>query len=488
LGSELIVIKKINEVFVKVFCDYSVAREISERFSFEIPNARFHPKVKAGVWDGVIRLLNLKTGQIYLGLLDKLLEFAKEKNYQVEFDGDFGKENFSVHEAKEFIKTLNLPNFIEIRDYQIEAFVHCVRERRALSLLPTSSGKSLLLYWLIRYFQDQKTLIIVPTVNLVNQLFKDFKDYGWDSEENIHKIFSGQEKETQKKCIISTYQSMAKLPPSYLKKFGHIIVDECHTAKSKSITSILESMPNTRYRFGFTGTLDGTETNENTLRGLFGEVKRFITTSELIEQGYATPVRVKGLVLNYKEIPQKYLRGLDWDGENEVIHGYEKRHKFIANLALSIKGNTFVMFRIISHGEELYRLINEMNTENRKILLVHGQLDKEGKETRNNLKEILAKETNAIVVASFGTSSTGLNVPALDNIIFTTSYKNQIKVLQSIGRILRKAAGKNIATLYDIADNFNIKNKPNILIRHFFERIKMYAEEKFPYKIYEVSL
>lgn len=476
-----ITIKKLNEVYLKVLCEPSIAMELSEFFTFEVPGAKFMPAVRNKVWDGRLRLYNLMTQTIYVGLLKHIEEFCKARNYEIEYESDFSSNEFSLVEAKKFADSLNLTH--TPRDYQINAFAHCVRENRSLSLAPTGSGKSLMIYLLVRYY-NKKTLIIVPTTSLVHQLSKDFEDYGYTGE--THKIFSGKEKNSSELITISTWQSLFKMPKEYFSQFDVVIVDEAHLAKSKSITSILDKMYACKYRFGFTGTLDGSNCSKLVLEGMFGPVKRVSTTSELIDQKHLSDFRIKALVLSYPDnVKQNLMKSLDYQSEMDFIVGCESRNKFIKNLTLSLKGNTLVLFQYVEkHGKILYDMILS-EASNRKVFFIHGGVDGE---ERNDMRQIIETEKNAIIVASVGTTSTGINVKNLHNIIFASPSKSKVRNLQSIGRVLRTSDTKTEAVLFDIADDLSWKSKKNFTLLHFMERVKIYNEEKFNYKIYKVSL
>ena len=263
-------IEKHDEVYVKIKTEPSVMMEMSEYFTFDVPGAKFMPAYRNKFWDGKIRLLSPMNGLLYAGLTKYVEEFCKTRKYELEYTSDFASENFSLKEAKEFIAKLK-PT-MQPRDYQLDAFVHAVRERRALLLSPTASGKSFIIYLLVRYYA-KRTLIIVPTTSLVSQLASDFADYGFDSDTFVHRVYAGQDKGSTKPITISTWQSLYKLPKEFFSKFDVIIGDEAHLFKAKSLTSILTKMDGCRYRFGFTGTLDGTQTHRLVLEGLFGPVK-----------------------------------------------------------------------------------------------------------------------------------------------------------------------------------------------------------------------
>ena len=477
-----VVIKKLNEVYIKASCDPSIAMELNEYFTFEVPGAKFMPSYRNKVWDGRVRMYNLMSQTIYVGLLKYVEEFCKSRNYEIEYESDFSSAEFSVAEANEFIESLNLK--ITPRDYQIDGFVHAIRERRTLLLLPTGAGKGVNIYLLARYYK-KKTLIIVPTTTLVHQLSSDFAEYGFDSEKYVHKIFAGQDKVTNKPITISTWQSIYKMPKEFFNQFEVVIGDEAHNFKAKSLTSIMDKMINCKYRFGFTGTIDGTQTNKLVLEGVFGPVRKVISTAELIEQKHLSDFKIKALVLTYPDDIRKQLATANYQTELDYLVRLEARNKFIKNLALSLSGVTLIMFQFVEkHGQILYDII-EKEKGNKKVFYVHGGVDGED---RNRIRELINNEKDCIIVASSGVFSTGINIPKIQNIIFASPSKSKIRNLQSIGRGLRKSSEKEIATLFDIADDLSWKSRKNYTLLHFMERVKIYNEEKFSYKLYKVSL
>jgi superfamily II DNA or RNA helicase len=477
---ELVTVRKHNEVYIKIDCEPGLLMEIAAYFTFDVPGAKFTPAYRNKIWDGKIRLLNPLTRLLYAGLLDQLVQFCYNRDYQIELDA-FGDVEFSLHEAEAFIKKLEPKHYP--RDYQIEAFVHAVRKRRSLLLSPTGSGKSLIIYLLSCYYR-KKTLIIVPTTSLVHQMASDFEDYGMPKG-MIHKIMSGEEKDTDKHYVISTWQSIYKLPKKWFQQFDVVIGDEAHLFKAKSLTTILTSMDNCKYRFGFTGTLDGTQTHKLVLEGLFGTTKKVTTTSELMEQKHLAELTIKALVLKYPEVQRKAICKADYQAEMDFLVRSEARNKFIKNLALSLKGNTLLLFQYVEkHGKILHDMIAKEAVE-RKVFFISGEIDGE---KREEIRHIIETETNAIVVASYGTSSTGINIKNLSNILFASPSKSRIRNLQSIGRALRTSDTKSTATLYDIADDLSWKSSKNHTLSHFIERIKIYNSEKFMYKVYNIDI
>lgn len=477
----MITIEKYDETYAKIICDPGIAMEISDHFTFEIPGAKFMPAFKNKMWDGKIRLFNAMSCLLYVGLIQHLQVFCSARDYNIEYDGIDGDTEFSLIECEEFIQWLR-PKY-EPREYQVEAFVHAVRKRRALLLSPTSSGKSLMIYMLARYY-GKKTLIIVPTTSLVHQMTSDFVDYGY-SEDKIHKIMEGSNKESDCPIIVSTWQSIYKLPKSWFAKFEVVVGDEAHLFKAKSLTDIMTKLNQCVYRFGFTGTLDGTQTNKLVLEGLFGPVKKVTTTAELIEQKYAADLNIKCLILKHPDDVRKQIAGIDYQTEIDYIVTSTRRNRFIKNLALSLEGNTLLLFQFVEkQGKAIYDMISA-EVKDRKVFYISGEVKGE---KREEIRKAIETEKNAIVVASYGTSSTGINIRNLHNIIFASPSKSRVRNLQSIGRGLRKSDTKSNATLYDIADDLSWKSKKNHTMLHFIERIKIYAEEKFEYKIYNITL
>lgn len=492
MASDLIITKK-DEVYAKIECERHIAMELSQYFTFFVPGYQFVPAYRNRIWDGKIRLFNLQTNQIYLGLIPHLKEFCNERSYTYEYDA--WEDEFSISQAQKFAQSLNLHSGgvpIEVREHQRDAFIHGMQSRRALLLSPTASGKSLIIYLFVRQlidYQALKGLIIVPTTSLVEQLYSDFKDYsshnGFDVEANVHRVYQGKDKVSDKSLIISTWQSLYNLPKSYFEQFDYIIGDEAHLFKAQSLTSIMTSATKTKYRIGLTGTLDGTKTHQLVLEGLFGPVKKVISTKELIEKKQLADFQIKCLVLKHPDEIAEKARDWSYQQEIEYLILSENRNRFVRNLAVSLNKNTLVLYQMVEkHGKILYNIIQE-KAKGRKVFFVHGGVETEDRE---NIRRIMEKESDAIVVASFGTFSTGINIRNLHNIIFASPSKSRVRNLQSIGRGLRHSENKDKATLYDIADDLRHKKKMNFTLQHFVERVKIYNEEKFSFKIYNIGL
>ncbi|CAB4170686.1 SSL2 DNA or RNA helicases of superfamily II [uncultured Caudovirales phage] len=481
--ADKIIISNKDEVFVRVSCSEGAAQEIREYFTFQVPGYQFTPQYKAKLWDGKIRLFDSRTRQIYRGLVPNIIKFCEERDYDWEYDNELYDEELSLAEAEQFIKSLNIP--LEPRDYQIDAFVHAIRSRRALLLSPTASGKSLIIYLIVRYLNARKTLIIVPTISLVSQLASDFADYGFDSDVHIHRIFGGQDKFTDRPITISTWQSLYTLPKEYFTEFDVIIGDEAHLFKAKSLAEIMTALVNAKYRIGTTGTLDGTKTHKLVLEGLFGPVRKVITTKELMDNKVVADFHIKCLLLKHPDSICQAAKNFSYQQEIEYLVLNERRNQFITNLALSLEGNTLILYQYVDkHGKILHEMINK-KADGRKIFFVSGEVDGDARE---DIRRIVETQTDAIIVASFGTFSTGINIRNLHNIIFASPSKSRVRNLQSIGRGLRKSETKDSAVLFDIADDLRHKKHDNFTLKHFAERIKIYSEEKFKFKIYKIEL
>lgn len=481
-------IKYYNEAFIRLDVDPGIGYELNEFFTFTVPGAKFMPQVRNKVWDGKIRLYNVATQLLYGGLQYYVYTFAKEREYVIDLDDKLGTNIFSKDDAIKFTHTLNLKH--ETRDYQISAFVHAIRYNRSLLLSPTASGKSLIIYLLTQYYKGVK-LVIVPTTSLVYQMQTDFNDYGYKGDCTV--ITGSESKEWKEHIdtpiVITTWQSIYKQPKTWFRNFDVVIGDEAHLFKSKSLTSIMTKLDNCKYRFGFTGTLDGTQTHKLVLEGLFGAVKKVTTSADLIDQGHLSDFKIKALVLQYPDDIKRQLSKCTYAEEMDYIVRLNSRNTFIKNLVLSLKGNTLLLFQFVDkHGKILYNEIKnniDKSIFERHIHYVSGDVKAS---EREDIRAIVEQENDAIIVASYGTFSTGINIRNLHNIVFASPSKSRIRNLQSIGRGLRKSDNKSFATLYDIADDLTFKSKRNYTIQHFAERIQTYNEEKFEYKIYTIKL
>ena len=482
-----LVISKSNEVFLKIKTEPHIEYELRDHFKFEVPGAKFMPQYRGRNWNGEIHLYDMRSKQIYVGLLDKIVNFCEQYGYSYKFeDNKFYGQPFEVNDmisyegVKDYMKSICTHS---PRDYQIEGVFDALKHNRKLLISPTASGKSLMIYSIVRYYESkgQKILLVVPTTSLVEQMYKDFEDYGWDAESYCHRIYSGKEKTNEFPVTITTWQSVYKLDRSFFEDYGVIIGDEAHLFKSKSLIEIMTKLHHAKYRFGFTGTLDGTQTHKWVLEGLFGPSYKVTRTDELMQQGHLSQLDIQCLVL--KHPPQKFEK---YEDEIQYLISHEQRNKFITNLTLDLKGNSLLLFsRVEAHGAVLFNQINTNKRGDRKVFFIHGGVDTEEREL---VREITERENSAIIVASYGTFSTGINIRNLHNVIFASPSKSRVRNLQSIGRVLRKGKNKTKAVLYDISDDCTCNSRKNYTLNHLIERIKIYNEENFNYEIITIQL
>ena len=478
-------VSKKNEVYLVLSdLDPSTSQELSEFFTFEVPGAKFMPAYRNRMWDGKIRLFSPGSGEIYVGLLPYIKKFCEnnKKSYILEEGVDDGRR-IDAQVVRGFIRSIKPKSkgkSLKIRDYQIDAVRHAIAGNRALLVSPTASGKSLIIYSLVRYYQmaGHKTLILVPTTSLVEQMYTDFQDYGWSSGTHCQKIYQGYDRKVTKDVVISTWQSIYKMPKKYFEQFGCVIGDEAHLFKAKSLTGIMTKLHQCKYRFGLTGTLDGTQTHQLVLEGLFGPVEKVVTTKELMDKKTLANLKIKCIVLKHPPIKER----MTYAEEIQYLVANEKRNNFISNLLLHLDGNTLCLFQLVEkHGKILYDKVKEKGN----VYFVYGGTNAT---EREEIREIVNESKNSITVASYGVFSTGINIPNINNIVLASPYKSKIKVLQSIGRGLRRSVLKDSILVFDIADDISYRERQNFTLTHFTERLNIYNEEQFNYEISKVRL
>jgi len=493
----MIKIEKLDEVYVRVFSDPSIEQELVDFFTYEYPGARFTPQYRARLWDGKVRLYDAVRKTLYVGLVSYVQEFAERNHYEIQYVNptDFVQNSIVYSDIERWVETLNPQSrneAITVRDYQCDAIHKAIASDRVLLLSPTASGKSLIIYSILRWHleNNRKCIIIVPTTSLVEQLYTDFEDYssanGWETKVHCQKLYSGFTKDFTKDVLVTTWQSVYLQPKSWFKQFDVIFGDEAHQFKAKSLTGVMEKMDTVKYRIGTTGTLDNKKIHKLVLEGVFGPIHRVTTTKALMDSGRLSTLNIMCVILKYNEEIRKGRKNNTYQEEMDWLVSCEPRNKFIRNLAVNSKGNTLVLFQYVEkHGKVLYELIKNKVHDKRKVFFVYG-----GTETtdREAIRHITEGESDAIIIASFGTFSTGINIPSLENVIFASPSKSKIRNLQSIGRGLRLKEGKTSCNLFDLADDLHWKSWKNHTLNHAAERYKTYAEEQFKTKIVEVDL
>lgn len=492
----MLTIEKLDEVYMRVFGDPSIEQELCDFFTYEYPGARFTPQYRARLWDGKVRLYDPVRKTLYVGLINYVEYFCEKNNYLLTYKSEITTtNNITAEQIYAYAKSLTpygRGKPIEIRDYQVEAVKTALDRERTLLLSPTASGKSFIIYTAMRWHLDnnRKCIIIVPTTSLVEQLYADFEDYstanGWKVSAHCQKLYSGFTKDFTKDVLITTWQSVYLQPKAWFKQFDVIFGDEAHQFKAKSLTTVMEKMDNVRYRIGTTGTIDNKKVHKLVLEGIFGPVHKVTTTKALMESERLAQLNITCLVLKYSEEIRKERKNNTYQEEMDWLVANEQRNKFIRNLAVASKGNTLVLFQYVEkHGQVLFDMIKQKVDAKRKVFFVHGGVDTSDRES---IRHITEGEDDAIIIASFGTFSTGINIPSIENIIFASPSKSKIRNLQSIGRGLRLKEGKDACNLYDLADDLHWKSWKNHTLNHAAERYKTYAEEQFEVKLVEVNL
>jgi superfamily II DNA or RNA helicase len=473
-----------DNIWARIHCEPSVAQELSEFFTFAVPSAKFRKKEAKKYWDGKIRLFSLRTYKLYAGLESYVAQFAKLNNYSyvkvVTVGGIIEKPK------KEDVipwKPTHTP-----RDYQWVAYLWALHRKRGIVISPTASGKSLIIYMISRWLLERgkkRGLLIVPTTSLVEQMYTDFKEYGWDVEKNCQRIYEGYTKDGYAPLCISTWQSIYDLPKKYFAQFDFVIGDEAHQFKAESLKHIMEQLANCDYRIGTTGTLDGSKVHKLVLEGLFGPVQRVASTKELQDKGYLAALKIKCLVLKHPDLPVG-MRSMSYPDEIAYLCASESRNNFIAKMVHGfVNGNTLVLYNYVNaHGKLLYDKIVE-KCPGRKVHFIHGEVETE---IREQIRKITEEETDSVIVASYGTFSTGVNIKNLHFVVFASPTKSQIRTLQSIGRGLRLGDNKDTCILYDIVDDLRYGEYVNYALKHYEERIKIYNAEKFNIQTYNIGL
>lgn len=504
--------EKVNEVYSKIICEPSLLFELIDDFAIFVDGYKFMPSYKKGHWDGKIRYIQ-QNGRFYNGLLKRVWEKCKEKGYSdFQFDKYEKDSEYTVADIQNRLSSFDME--YDFYPHQIEAITESLTKRKRIMLSATSSGKSNIIYSISRILAEDnnKILIIVPSVMLVNQLYSDFQDYAkndeaYNVEEYTHKVFGGQKKTSPKQIIVSTWQSISALKEGkdsskvveYMEQFDVVISDEVHKAGSTEMKLILESAINARYRIGLTGTLDEVKSSIETLEGLFGKPHKVMSTRELIDAGMATDVRIYPCILSYPdEFRENMTRELGklykanqksqvsraYQYEIDSIISNKKRGEFIAKLVSKLNGNTVILTRYIeNHAKPLAEIISKY-TDKRIIVLDKDTPADIREETRKELANI----DNAVIIATFSLISTGVNIPSLQNIIFACPTKSKIPVLQAIGRVLRLHKSKTLAKVFDIVDDYRYNgNEPHVM-KHFQARFDYYNQESFEVELKHYNL
>lgn len=493
----MITFKKLDEVYSRVIADSGIVYELSEAFERFVPNYRHMKAFKSGSWNGKKSFIHKQNGKFYSGLLKDIWQECKSRGYnEFKFEGYDKSTPYTKESIIERLNGFVLPPDKPLRDYQIEAIVECLTKKRRIILSATSSGKSLIIYCISRILVEDgyKIVLMVPSVMLVNQMISDFKEYAendtYDIDEFHHKVYAGQDKFVEKQVVVTTWQSLNaiadnSLKKSFLEEFDVVINDEVHTADAKVLGGLLELTTNASFRFGFTGTLgEESKSMKESLVGLFGKDIRVNTTRELMDRGQIATLDIKSIILSYPDHIRKLTYKMEYKDELDTIIGYENRNKFIVKLCRSLKGNTLILFRFVEKHGKILRDLLEKET-GKKVFLITAETDDD---IRSDIKAELETLEDAIILGSYGLLSTGVSIVNLRYLIAASPTKSKIRILQSIGRILRKNDAKTHATFFDLVDDLTWKNERNYAMNHYKIRHDYYIAEDFEVTISHANL
>jgi len=490
-------VESIDEVRYYVKTEKGLKQELRDYFSFMVPGAQYMPMYKKRIWDGKIRLYDILSSTLPRGLKTYLEKFCKDRGYTLNIKENPNPLCITEQQLQDFYESLKVSvrkQPVKMHDHQKQGILHALNNHRSVLISPTGSGKSLIIYVLVRYLQkvlrsDRKILILVPTVGLVNQMEADFFDYSaqdksWSCKKYIHKISAGVDKETNRQIVVSTWQSIYKLPREWFDQFDAIFFDECHQAKAESINFIGQKLTKAWFRIGTTGTLQQTQAHRLSIEGILGPAVQFIHTKNLMNKGLLATLGIDCIMLKYNDEDKQLMKKQRYADEIKWVATNERRNEFIKKLALNTKGNTLVLFNYVEiHGKPLAEIIKK-EAGDRKVYFISGKTEAD---QREYIRRVIDTEKNAILVASYGTTSAGINIVNLDNIIFASPTKSVIRLLQSIGRGLRVSEKKKTLKVYDIVDDLSWKSHKNHVFKHFEERLKIYKKEKFDYRIFSMS-
>ena len=465
-----------------------------------IESWRFHPLVKRGVWDGYVSYIK-DDKWIPAGLWRHIMSICKEYRFELKIDGikRLIDSNINAEQFEEWALDFFNGSQITPRDYQIETAYNILKFRKCLAELATSAGKTLISFLTVAYMLEkghaQRILFIVPNVSLVVQAHEDFHEYNYRNriDLRIQQIFAGQEVKKNKNIIIGTYQSLIKKDAAYFAEFDAVIVDETHKAKGASIKEILSKCVNAKYRFGLSGTIpkDGT-LDKLTLMSQTGPVISEVKASFLQEQGHIAQCVVKVIEMNYAtpkqrtafmELAQNKYDNKDvFSLEQNFVITSDARLNFISNVIARVPRNSLVLFHRIEHGQRLYEKLRQES--NKRVFYVDGGT---ASDIREEYKKKMEAGEEIVIVASFGTFSTGISIKKIHNIFFTESFKSEVIIRQSIGRGLRQHHSKDKVLIVDFVDDIRTIEWDNYLYKHGKVRQSIYKQEKFEYTVKKVD-
>lgn len=487
-----------DETNFLVECDIGTHLELKEHVSAYAANYKFHPKFKAKIWNGKISFYDIRSHLYPIGLLPQVYECAVKFGYKVKLNFDISRLSniISDDEIDEFSYKIFKEGF-ELRDYQFNAIKSSLTNKRGVCLSATASGKSAMIYAIFRYLigplKKKKTMLIVPNTSLVEQMFSDFIDYGWvDINNHVTKLYSGRKPDYNKPILITTWQSIYKQPESFFENFDAVVIDEAQNAKSLSISSVMKKCKKADYRLGFTGTLPTERADEMNIRSSLGPVIFELKSKELIDRGVLSMIYIANILLKYPIDVIAKQRGRSYPEEVRFIETYDSRNKAFDFIFSHIKDkqNTLILCNHLDHLSQIETYLKMYLDKKYIIYIISGEIKTQ---EREDIRRLMEKGENVILLASYGTMSAGVNIKRIHNVVFASSSKSKIRVLQSIGRGLRKHDSKEYVVLWDLIDDMTYEKRTgtiakNYMYQHWEERIKFYDDQGFTYHNKELKL
>lgn len=498
---------KNNQIAKVLFDDHTIRDQMVEYFSFRPENVEHNPMYKRTAWDGYIRPFK-KNGDLPLGLVKEAYQWLTRYPIEVEIDDAF-VEFFNCKETPQDIEkdileyqdTLN--SKYKLREYQFKGAVKALLMQRALIESPTGSGKTFLAFHLMMYLvrkYNYKILMVVPQISLVLQAIREFTQKYGSNETFFHGIYEDQSKDTDKPIVISTRDGLnnhTKTNQEWFQQFDVLIVDEAHEAEAKTLTNIYKQCTNAKYRFGMSGSFFKPKTEMRVLTGMFGPKFITRTTKELIDDGTLASLMIHAILLEYSDKDKTFVKKskLKYQGEAEYINTHELRNKYVVDLCSKLEGNTLCLFRNIDHGDYFYEIAQSLQNAGKKFYILSG---KDKAKVRQEVQLLMEENSDIVLFASYGTFSTGVDINNLHNVVLGSPMKSSAKVVQSIGRGLRKAENKESVKIWDIIDDLSVSHTKsgrklvepfvNYALRHGQHRIGLYEYQEYDYEIQNVSL
>ncbi len=485
---------RIHNKKLQIFVDdKDTAREIMNSLSAFIPGYEHNTLYRMGKFNGKKKFYTIKpTDEGWYFTAE--IGFKKRIEDLLKIEVEDVKED--ITDPIEFLKKA-LPK-LPFKPYrhQLKMFLGMAESKAHLAISSTGSGKSLSIYLLLSYFRqkNKKIIVLVPTIDLTSQLLGDCKDYK-ASQEFIDDIqlIGGEfkDKDIHKPVVFSTWQSAQK---SDMSSFDIVINDETHQAKADVLQSILSNP--FKQKLGMTGTMPIEQLDALILESKFGQPKRYITAKQMMNMGLSTELTVVPLFLNHGKVPL-----MKYQDEVKYLKECPKRRKFIKNFLKKLSGLTVTLYNHTAHGEQTFEDITGVKCssqvkrsfqtqKNLGVFFISGATPgKIRKEIREYLNDPSVTE-DMIVIGQFNVLSTGINIPRLKNLVFLSSTKSYIKVIQSIGRVLRLHNTKMRAYVFDIVDDMtgHKRKTENYALKHFWQRNVFYEQEQFPTIEKEVDL